>query len=80
MQGQLAEFQKGTIPGAVNFPVDNATAKVAMPEDDFNRRIVCLGMMAQARKLADILSKRPWHNVSYYSGSYAELAKELKDE
>jgi hypothetical protein len=52
-----------------------------MPEDDFNRRIVLFGRDgAQARKLADVLSKRPWHNVSYYSGSYEELAKELKDK
>jgi rhodanese-related sulfurtransferase len=76
-----AEFQKGTIPGAVNFPVDNPAAKASMPEDDFNRRIILFGQDgAQARKLADILSKRPWHNVSYYGGSYEELANELKDK
>ena len=49
------------------------------PEDDFNRRIVLFGSdTAQARKLANTLSKRPWHNVAYFPGSFETLASALK--
>ena len=49
-------------------------AKAKLPEDDFNRRIVLFGAdEAQARSAADIMGKRPWHNVSYYPGSFESL-------
>lgn len=73
------EFAKGTLPGSQNTPVADVVSgklkKIALPEDDFNRRIVLFGRDAtQARQLAEVLSKRPWHNVSYFTGTYTELA------
>jgi rhodanese-related sulfurtransferase len=76
----LPEFAAGTLPGAVHAPVEDIVtgkAKMALPEDDFNRRIVLIGNGADARKLADFMGKRPWHNVSYYPGDYAALAAAL---
>jgi hypothetical protein len=31
-----------------------------------------------ARKLAEVLSKRPWHNVAYFTGPYAALAAAVR--
>jgi rhodanese-related sulfurtransferase len=78
-----AEFAKGSLRDARSLPVDELASgklkKLPLPLDDFNRRVVLFGRDgAQARKLADILSKRPWHNVAYYSGRYEELAAALK--
>ena len=54
--------------------------KLPLPEDDFNRRIVLFGREgAQARKLAEMLSKRPWHNLAYFPGSFETLAAAVKD-
>ena len=73
-----AEFAKSTIGGALNAPLDDVLSgklKVPLPEDDFNRRVVLFGSdPAQARKLAEFFSTRPWHNVSYVSGTFEELA------
>lgn len=60
-----------TIKGMMSGQVHNAP----LPLDDFNRRIVLFGRDAtEARRLADAMSKRPWHNVAYFPGSYQELA------
>jgi rhodanese-related sulfurtransferase len=72
------EFAKGSLRGAHNVPVDELVEgrlkKIPLPEDDFNRRIVLFGRdAAQARTLADVLSKRPWHNVAYYPGAFETL-------
>ncbi|WP_366928864.1 hypothetical protein [Mesorhizobium sp.] len=49
-----------------------------MPLDDFDTRIVLFGRDArQAKALADVLSKRPWHNVAYYPGTFEELLAAL---
>ena len=77
------EFAGGSLPGAINAPVEDVLSgklkKIALPEDDFNRRIILFGVdRAQARKLADFMGKRPWHNVSYFPGRYDELAAALK--
>lgn len=77
------DFAKGSLPGAVSAPADDVVSgklkKITLPEDDFNRRIVLFGADAtQARKLADFMSKRPWHNVSYFPGPYGSLAAALK--
>ena len=76
------DFAKGSLPGAISASADDVISgklKMALPEDDFNRRIVLFGAdAAQARKLADFMSKRPWHNVSYYPGSYESLAAALQ--
>ena len=55
--------------------VSRKLKKIALPEDDFNRRIILFGRdAAQARQLAEVLSKRPWHNVAYFVGTYETLA------
>lgn len=73
------EFAKGSLPDAQSTPVEDVISgklkKVVLPEDDFNRRIILFGRdAAQARQLAEVLSKRPWHNVAYFDGTYATLA------
>jgi rhodanese-related sulfurtransferase len=73
------DYAKGSLPGAISAPADDVVSgklkKMALPEDDFNRRIILFGTdAAQARKLADFMSKRPWHNVSYFAGPYESLA------
>ncbi len=77
------EFAKGSLAGTLNVPVDDVVAgrlkKLPLPEDDFNRRIVLFGRDgAQARVLADVLRTRPWHNVSYLSGTYEALTAAVK--
>jgi len=77
------EFAQGSLPGAQNVPADElasgALKKAPLPVDDFNRRVVLFGDDAgQARALADALSKRPWHNVSYFAGSFEALSAAIK--
>jgi rhodanese-related sulfurtransferase len=77
------EFTKASLPGTLSAPVKDVLSgklkKIALPEDDFNRRIVLFGRdAAQARELAEVLSKRPWHNVSYFAGSYEALASAVR--
>jgi rhodanese-related sulfurtransferase len=68
-----AEFARGSVTNALNIQTD-ALAKAKLPDDDFNRRIVLLGAgEAEARSAAEVMSKRPWHNVSYYAGSFESL-------
>lgn len=74
------DFSRRTLPRAANLPPEKA-AKVQgspMPLDDFNTRIIAFGHApSQARSLADALSKRPWHNVVFYEGSFEAAAKAL---
>jgi rhodanese-related sulfurtransferase len=77
------EFARGTLPGAHNVPADQlasgALKRAPLPEDDFNTRIVLFGRdSAQARALADALSTRPWHNVTYFSGAFETLRGAIK--
>jgi rhodanese-related sulfurtransferase len=76
-----SEFANGSVPGAQNAPLDaviSGKMKAPLPEDDFNRRIILFGSDAtQARQLAEVLSKRPWHNVSYFPGSFDALRTRL---
>jgi rhodanese-related sulfurtransferase len=76
-------FAKGSISGARNMPLDDLASgklkKFPLPEDDFNRRIVLFGQNGkQARRLAEILGKKPWHNVAYFPGSFETLAAALR--
>jgi rhodanese-related sulfurtransferase len=69
-----AEFGRASLKGAHNAPVDEfasgALKKVPLPVDDFNRRVILFAHDATAaRRMADVLSKRPWHNVSYFPGA-----------
>jgi rhodanese-related sulfurtransferase len=72
-----ADFAKGTIGNARNIRAEEL-ASAKLPDDDFNRRIILFGNgESEARKAADIMGKRPWHNVSYYPGSFASLRQAL---
>jgi rhodanese-related sulfurtransferase len=78
----VEDFVRGSLPGAHNVPADQLASggltKAPLPEDDFNTRIVLFGRdPGQARALADALSKRPWHNVAYFPGSYEQLRAAL---
>jgi rhodanese-related sulfurtransferase len=71
------DFAEGTLGNARNIPVGEL-ASAKLPDDDFNRRIVLFGSdEAEARKAADVMSKRPWHNVSYYPGPFESLRQAL---
>ncbi|MCC6778448.1 MAG: rhodanese-like domain-containing protein [Hyphomicrobiales bacterium] len=71
-------FARGTLPGAHNVPVDRLGARgleqAPLPSEDFNIRVVLFGDDgAQARRLADLIGKTPYQNVSYFPGTFAEL-------
>jgi rhodanese-related sulfurtransferase len=77
------EFAKGSLPGAYNLPADKLASdgrkKAPLPRNDFNTRIVLFGRdSGQARALADELSKSPFHNVTYFPGSFETLRAALK--
>lgn len=77
------EYARGSVADAHNAPVEKLGVKafdnLPLPNDDFNRRVILFGRDGgQARALADVLTKRPWHNVSYFGGSFASLAEALK--
>jgi rhodanese-related sulfurtransferase len=73
-------FAKGSLPGAHNVPVEDIVSgrpvTIPLPPDDFNTRIVIVGHDAgQARQLAEVLAKRPCHNVTYFAGSFDDVIK-----
>jgi rhodanese-related sulfurtransferase len=84
------EFAKGSLPDARNLTLETLEPTIKgmmsgqlhdapLPLDDFNRRIVLFGRDGtQARTLADAMSKRPWHNVAYFPGSYEEIAAAVR--
>lgn len=80
------EFSKGSLPGAHNTPAHKLASgglqKAAaglLPTEDFNTRIVLFGRdSAQARTLADAFSKSPWHNVTYFPGTFDTLRTAIK--
>jgi rhodanese-related sulfurtransferase len=76
-------FSKGTLPGAQNVPVDKlgegGLGKAPLPRDDFNARVVLFGHDgAQARRLADLIGKTPYQNVSYFPGTFEALMAAVK--
>lgn len=80
------EFSKGSLPGTHNVPADKLASvglqKAAaglLPTEDFNTRIVLFGRdSGQARTLADAFSKSPWHNVTYFPGTFETLRTAIK--
>jgi rhodanese-related sulfurtransferase len=84
------DFAKGSLPGAYNLTAENANDTIKklaagklenppLPNDDFNRRIVLFGSDAGgAQKLAQVLSKKPWHNVAYFPGRFDVLAAAVR--
>lgn len=78
-----ADFAGKSLPGTHNVPADRLSVdgldKAAVPEDDFNTRIVLFGRDAdEARALAVAFSNRPWHNVSYFSGTFETLRTAIR--
>jgi rhodanese-related sulfurtransferase len=79
------EFSRGSLPGAHNVPIDKlgngALENAPLPPDDFNTRVVLFGRDgAQARRLADLIGKTPYQNVSYYPGAFDTLAAAVKSK
>lgn len=79
------EFSKRHLPATHNVPADKLAAdglrKAPMPNNDFNTRVVLFGRDgAQARALADAIGKTPYQNVSYFPGTFEELAAAAKIE
>jgi rhodanese-related sulfurtransferase len=77
------EFAKKNLPGTHNVPADKVKAEglrgAPTPSNDFNTRIVLFGRdSAQARVLADALAKTAMQNVSYFPGTFEELAASVK--
>ncbi len=78
-----ADFAKQSLAGSHNVPADKLAAgalrKAPLPHHDFNTRIVLFGRdAAQARALADAMAKTPFQNVSYFPGTFEELAAAVK--
>ncbi len=78
-------FAAGSIAGAYNVPIDtlgsDGLSQAPLPRDDFNRRIVLFGRDgAEARKLADVFSRTPFQNVSYFPGVFEALAAAVGSE
>jgi rhodanese-related sulfurtransferase len=76
------EFAKQSIPGTHNVSADKLPGSLQdapLPRDDFNTRIVLFGRdAAQARTLADAFSKRAFHNVAYFPGTFEALSDALR--
>lgn len=76
------EFQAGSLPGARNIPPDaleggalrRGAGEGILPSHDFNARIIVLGRdAAQARALAEAISRSAFHNVAYFPGTLDDL-------
>jgi rhodanese-related sulfurtransferase len=76
------DYARGTLSGAHHVPADTmmeeVLEKAPLPRTDFNSRVVIFGRdAAQARRLADAIGKTPFQNVSYFPGSFEQLATAL---
>ena len=87
----IEQFQQGSLAGAKRIGLevtqggkDNPAMQRAkndgtLPIEDHNTRIIVFGDDRQAvRTIADSLVKEAFHNVSFFAGTYAELAKAVK--
>jgi rhodanese-related sulfurtransferase len=86
------EFAKGSLPDARNLTLENVDGTIQklasgelqnapLPVDDFNTRIVLFGRdYAQARAIAELFSKKPWHNVTYFLDSFETLATAIRNK
>jgi len=76
------DFAKESIPGTHSVPADRVAAEgihfAPLPRNDFITRIVIFGHDgAQARSVAEALSQSPFHNVTFFAGTYATVATAL---
>lgn len=76
-------FAATHIPQTHSVPADRVASEgihfAPLPRDDFITRIVVFGRDgAQARSVAEALSKSPFHNVTYFPGTFEMLASALQ--
>jgi rhodanese-related sulfurtransferase len=71
------EFEKGTLPGAVNMKIgetEEANKDGRLPYNDHGTRLIVFGEnAAQARELAEEIAHRAYWNSSYFSGTFQDL-------
>jgi rhodanese-related sulfurtransferase len=77
-----ADFAATHIAGTHSVPAERVAVEgiqfAPLPRDDFVTRIVVFGRdRAQARIVAEALGQSPFHNVTFFPGTYAELATAL---
>ncbi len=90
---ERAEFRAGTIVGARHLPrsavldgkdvgeVRRAKDDGRLPMDDHNTRLVVVGRdAASARYVAEALTREAFHNVAYFSGTFAQARGALRPE
>lgn len=78
-----AEFATGTLPSAVNVvdkeDVSRAKQDGRLPMRDHNTRIIVFGADgAQARAVAEAITRNAFHNVSYFDGDNQALWQKLQ--
>lgn len=81
-------FTSGTLAGAQNLPhsgvvngdeLDKAQKDVRLPVEDHNTRIIVLGDNgAEAKAVAEALTRTAFHNVAFYAEPVATLHNALK--
>jgi rhodanese-related sulfurtransferase len=71
----------GSIPRSIVLPVNEVTAAKEdgrLPMEDHNTRIICFGDTgAQAKALADEISRNAFHNVAFFAGTAEEFREAI---
>jgi len=86
-----ALFQAGSLPGACSLPrsgvlegkdigeVRRAKDDGRLPMDDHNTRLIVVGRdVAEARYVAEALTREAFHNVAYFPGPFEEARAALR--
>lgn len=84
-------FRSGTLPNARNIPrsgvlegkdvgdVKRAKDDGRLPMEDHNTRLIIIGRdVAEARFVAEAISREAFHNVAYFRGSFQEAQAALR--
>ena len=82
---EVDDFHRGTLPNARSIPrsgvlegkdvgeVKRAKDDGRLPMEDHNTRLIVIGSdVAEARYVAEALSREAFHNVAYFRGSFQE--------
>ncbi len=90
---ELADSQRGTLPGAKSIPrslvldgkdvgeVRRAKDDGRLPMEDHNTRILVVGKdAADARYVAEALTREAFHNVGYFAGTFETVRQFLQQE
>ncbi len=88
---EASVFRSGTLPNAKNIPrsgvlegkdvgeVKRAKDDGRLPMEDHNTRLIVIGRdVAEARYVAEALSREAFHNVAYFRGSFDEAQSALR--